>query len=125
MGIFQRIGDVLKSNINDLIDKAEDPEKMVKQIIIDMQQELNKSTQALGKAASSERIAKKQYDDAARSASEWENRAKTALAAGDEELAKKALEKGITEVVFDRGGFIYQGKIQALADAAREAGLNF
>ena len=95
MGIFQRIGDVLKSNINDLIDKAEDPEKMVKQIIIDMQQELNKSTQALGKAASSERIAKKQYDDAARSASEWENRAKTALAAGDEELAKKALENKI------------------------------
>ena len=40
-------------------------------------------------------------------------------------IAKRALEKGITEVVFDRGGFIYQGKIQALADAAREAGLDF
>jgi len=40
-------------------------------------------------------------------------------------IAKKALEKGITEVVFDRGGFIYQGKIQALAEAAREAGLQF
>ena len=40
-------------------------------------------------------------------------------------IAKKALEKGITTVVFDRGGFIYQGKIKALADAAREAGLNF
>ncbi|BCN32748.1 50S ribosomal protein L18 [Anaeromicropila herbilytica] len=40
-------------------------------------------------------------------------------------IAKKALEKGITAVVFDRGGFIYQGKIKALADAAREAGLNF
>ncbi len=40
-------------------------------------------------------------------------------------IAKKALEKGITEVVFDRGGFLYHGKIQALADAAREAGLNF
>ena len=40
-------------------------------------------------------------------------------------IAKRALEKGIEEVVFDRGGFIYQGKIQALADAAREAGLNF
>ena len=40
-------------------------------------------------------------------------------------IAKKALEKGIDEVVFDRGGFIYQGKIQALADAAREAGLKF
>lgn len=40
-------------------------------------------------------------------------------------IAKKALEKGIKSVVFDRGGFIYQGKIKALADAAREAGLEF
>lgn len=40
-------------------------------------------------------------------------------------IAKKALDKGITNVVFDRGGFIYHGKVQALAEAAREAGLNF
>ena len=40
-------------------------------------------------------------------------------------IAGRALEKGIKEVVFDRGGFIYQGKIAALADAAREAGLEF
>lgn len=40
-------------------------------------------------------------------------------------VAKKALEKGIDTVVFDRGGFIYHGKVKALADAAREAGLNF
>ena len=40
-------------------------------------------------------------------------------------IAKKAIEKGITNVVFDRGGIIYQGKVQALADAAREAGLEF
>ena len=40
-------------------------------------------------------------------------------------IAKRAIEKGVKTVVFDRGGFIYQGKIQALADAAREAGLEF
>ena len=40
-------------------------------------------------------------------------------------IAKKALDKGINTVVFDRGGFIYQGKVQALAEAAREAGLEF
>lgn len=40
-------------------------------------------------------------------------------------IAERAVEKGIKEVVFDRGGFIYQGKVQALADAAREAGLEF
>ena len=48
-----------------------------------------------------------------------------AAAAVGEAIAKKAVEKGITEVVFDRGGFIYHGKIKALAEAAREAGLTF
>jgi phage shock protein A len=91
MGIFQRLADVLKSNVNDMIDKAEDPEKMVKQIIIDMQKELNKSTQALGKAVASERMAEKQYQSAAKTSAEWEEKAKAALAAGDTELAKKAL----------------------------------
>lgn len=91
MGIFQRLSDILKSNVNELIDRAEDPEKMVKQIIIDMQKELNNSTQALGKAVASERIAKKQYDQAVAKSADWESKAKIAIAAGDEELAKKAL----------------------------------
>ena len=41
------------------------------------------------------------------------------------EVAKRALEKNITNVVFDRGGYVYTGRVQALADAAREAGLKF
>jgi large subunit ribosomal protein L18 len=40
-------------------------------------------------------------------------------------IAKKAVEKGISNVVFDRGGFLYHGRVKALADAAREGGLNF
>lgn len=95
MGIFQRLSDILKSNVNDLIDKAEDPEKMVKQIIIDMQKELNNSVQALGKAAASERIAQKQYEQAAAKSADWESKAKAAITAGDENLAKKALENKV------------------------------
>lgn len=95
MGIFQRLSDLLKSNINDLIDKAEDPEKMVKQIILDMQKELNKSTQALGKAIASERMAEKQYQNSQQISADWEAKAKAALAAGDTELAKKALAKKV------------------------------
>ncbi len=48
-----------------------------------------------------------------------------AAAVVGEVIAKKAVEKGISEVVFDRGGFVYHGKVKALADAAREAGLQF
>lgn len=95
MGIFQRLSDLLKSNINDLIDKAEDPEKMVKQIILDMQKELNKSTQALGKAVASERMAEKQYQNSQQISADWESKAKAALAVGNTELAKKALAKKV------------------------------
>ena len=91
MSIFTRLSDLLKANINDLIDRAEDPEKMVKQIILDMQKELNKSTQALGKAVASEKMVEKQYNNAVATSANWEAKAKTALASGDQELAKKAL----------------------------------
>ena len=40
-------------------------------------------------------------------------------------VAKRAMDKGVTEVIFDRGGYLYHGRVKALADAAREAGLNF
>ena len=95
MSVFERIGDLVKANINDLIDKAEDPEKMVKQIILDMDKELVKSTQALGKAMASERQIKKQYEDASAKSKSWEDKAKIALTAGDQELAKKALSEKV------------------------------
>lgn len=95
MGIFSRLSDVLKSNVNDLIDKAEDPEKMVKQIIIDMQKELNKATQNYGKAKASERLAEKKYQDAVKVSQSWETKAKAALSQGNPELAKMALAKKV------------------------------
>ena len=96
MGIFSRIGDLLKANINDLIDRAEDPEKMVKQIISDLQKDVQQSTQALGKAMASERIAKRQYENAVKTSADWEAKAKAALAAGDVDLAKKALSHKVS-----------------------------
>ncbi len=95
MGIFERMGDLLRSNINDLLDRAEDPEKMVKQIIIDMEQQIREATQALGQAMASERQALKQLENAKDSAQEWEGKAKMALQAGNEELARKALSNKV------------------------------
>ena len=95
MGVFQRLSDILKANVNDLIDRAEDPEKMVKQIIIDMQTELSKATQNYGKAKASERMAEKRYLDAKQVSDSWETKAKQAIAAGREDLAKQALAKKV------------------------------
>ncbi len=96
MGIFDRMGDLLRANVNDLLDRAEDPEKMVKQIIIDMEQQIREATQALGQAMASERQAAKQLENAKASSLDWENKAKMALQAGNQELARKALSNKVT-----------------------------
>ncbi|MDE6729317.1 MAG: PspA/IM30 family protein [Oscillospiraceae bacterium] len=96
MSIFSRAGDVFKSNLNDLIDRAENPEKMVRQIILDMQKELNNAVRSLGEAVAGERIAEKQYQDAVRKSADWEAKAKTALLSDQVALARKALARKVS-----------------------------
>lgn len=95
MAIFQRVGDLVKANINDLLDRAENPEKMVKQIIIDMEKELQNCTNALGQAMGSQRQIGKQLEAAKNESASWENKAKIALKAGNQDLAKQALQKKV------------------------------
>lgn len=92
MAIFERIGDLVRANINDLIDKAEDPEKMVKQIIIDMEDQIRKATQGLGTAMGSLNQVKKQLQNAQEQSNVWQSKAKMCLEQGNEDLAKQALE---------------------------------
>jgi len=93
MAIFSRLTDLLKANINDLIDRAEDPEKMVKQIIIDMEEQLQNAVQGLGSVMASEREMLKKLKEAQSESKLWEGRAKDALKSDNEELAKKAIDK--------------------------------
>ena len=92
MAVLDRISDILKANINDMIDKAEDPEKMVKQLIIDMEDQVDKATQALGQAMGSQKVAAKELADAKAVSADWNDKAKLALKAGNEDLARKALD---------------------------------
>ena len=89
MAIFKRISDILKANINDLLDKAEDPEKMVKQLILEMEDQVDVATQGLGQAMASEKIAKSQLDQAKENVLDWENKQ------GNEDLARKALDSKV------------------------------
>ncbi|MCD4669199.1 MAG: PspA/IM30 family protein [Actinomycetia bacterium] len=92
MKIFSRLADLLKANINDLIDRAEDPEKMVKQIVIDMEEQLQKAVQGLGTVMASVRQVEKQLKKSREESKLWEGRAKEALNSSKEDLAKKAIQ---------------------------------
>ena len=97
MAIFERISDLVRANINDLIDKAEDPGKMVKQIIIDMEDQIRKATQGLGTAMGSLNQVKKQLENAQEQSNVWQNKAKACLEQGNEDLAKQALENKVKQ----------------------------
>lgn len=119
MGIFSRLSDLLKSNVNDLIDRAEDPEKMVKQVIVDMQAELTKATQNYGKAKASESLAEKKYLEAQKISQSWENKAKAALSQGNQDLAKQALAK---KVKADADVASYKEMYESISDQTEAIG---
>ncbi|MCT4686933.1 PspA/IM30 family protein [Vallitalea sp.] len=93
MGIFNRISTVFKSNVNDLISKAEDPEKMLNQLIIDMGEQYNKSKGAVASAIADEKKLKKSLDEEVAKAAQWAKKAELAVANGNDALALQALNR--------------------------------
>ena len=91
MGLFSRLGALLKSNLNDLISKAEDPEKMLNQVLVDMKTQLVEAKKQVAVAIGDEKRLKKQWDEQVNQGKEWERKAMLAVQANDDELAKDAL----------------------------------
>jgi phage shock protein A len=91
MGLLDRLSSLLKSNINDLISKAEDPEKMLNQILVDMKTQLVKAKQQVASAIADEKRLRDQVDQEYRQAQDWEKRAMLAIQEGRDDLAKQAL----------------------------------
>ena len=91
MGLFDRLSTLLRSNINDLISSAENPEKMLNQIIIDMRSQLVKAKQQVAAAIADEKRLRDQADAEFRQADDWEKRAMLAIQEGRDDLAKQAL----------------------------------
>jgi len=91
MGIFTKFSSLIKSNINDLINRAENPEKMLNQIILDMRDQLAKAKREVAAAIADERKLRKSLDDEIKQARDWEQRAVMAVKEGRDDLAKQAL----------------------------------
>lgn len=91
MGIFDRLATLLRSNINDLISRAEDPEKMLNQLIVDMRSQLAKAKQQVASAIADEKRLAAQVEQEKQSAEDWEKRAVLAVQETRDDLAKQAL----------------------------------
>lgn len=94
MGIFERLSRLIRSNINDLIARAENPEKMLIQVIEDMRKQLAQAKQEVAMAIADERKLRAQTEDERKQANEWERRARLAIREGRDDLAKQALMRG-------------------------------
>src|ERR1700687_1142549 len=96
MALMERVATLVRANLNDLIDKAEDPEKMLKQVILDMQNQLMQvKTQVAIAIADQHVLAKKQTENEER-AVEWVRKAELAVGKGEDDLARGALERSLS-----------------------------
>lgn len=91
MGLFDRLSRVVRANLNDMVSKAEDPEKILEQAIIDMQEDLIQLRQAVARAIATQKRTEQQYNKNQSEANTWQQRAQLALQKGDENLAREAL----------------------------------
>jgi len=93
MGILDRVSTLMRANINDLIDRAEDPEKVVRQLIIDMNNQLLQVKTQVAASIADEKLLYQRYQDNQNKADEWQRRAELAVEKGQDDLAREALTR--------------------------------
>jgi phage shock protein A len=116
MGLFGRISDIISANLNDMIDRFEDPEKMLKQAVREMETAIDEAKRETARAMAAEKLGGKELADNERQAAEWGRRAEQAVRAGDDALARRALTR---KVEHDKVSAALRDQTAAAADASR------
>ena len=124
MGIFTKLSQLIRSNINDAIARAENPEKMLNQVLLDMREQLAKAKQEVAIAIADERKLRAQLDEEQKLAGDWEHRAVLAVREGRDDLAKQALlrqqEHNERAVALDDTWHRHHEETERLKDALRQ-----
>lgn len=92
-GIFARMTDIIRSNINELLDRAEEPDKMIRQMVREMEEAVSKATASVGTAVANQKRLERQYNDRVAQAEEWQRKAEKAVESDRDDLARRALER--------------------------------
>jgi len=120
MALLERVSTLLKANLNDLVEKAEDPEKLLKQLVSDMENQLLQVKTQVAIAIADEHLLERKRKEHEEQAVEWKRKAELAVAKGNDDLARAALERALSS---DRlmKGFAQQAEDQKLeADTLRQ-----
>lgn len=117
MGLFSRFKRVVKSNINDMISKAENPEKMLNQLIVDMNEQLIESKKQVAQAIADEKRLERQFMQNNAQSEDWERKAMLAVKAQKDDLAKEAL---LRKQEFDKYSAQYQKEWEAQHDSVEK-----
>jgi phage shock protein A len=96
MALLERVATLIRANLNDLVDKAEDPEKMIKQLILDMQNQLLQVKTQVAITIADQHLLMKKQQEHEESAAEWVRKAELAVSKGQDDLARAALERSMT-----------------------------
>jgi len=96
MALLERVSALLRANVNDLIDKAEDPEKMLKQLVLDMENQLLQVKTQVAIAIADQHLLEKKKKEHDGSAEEWHKKAELAVSKGKDDLARAALERALS-----------------------------
>jgi phage shock protein A len=96
MALLERVGTLLRANLNDLIEKAEDPEKLLKQLVLDMENQLMQVKTQVAIALADEHLLEKKHQEHEGSEAEWKRKAEMAVRKGDDALARAALERSLS-----------------------------
>lgn len=96
MALLERVSTLIRANLNDLIDKAEDPEKMIKQVILDMQNQLLQVKTQVAVAIADQHVLEKKQKEAAGKHAEWTRKAELAVDKEQDDLARAALDRAVS-----------------------------
>jgi len=96
MALLDRVATLIKANVNDLVDKAEQPEKLLKQLLLDMQNQFMQVKTQLAIAIADQHLLEKRQQENLQSQQEWLRKAELAITANQEDLARVALERSVT-----------------------------
>src|SRR5437762_658718 len=95
MALLERVSTLVRANLNDLIDKAEEPEKMIRQIILDMQNQLMQVKTQVAIAIADQHLLEKKQKDNEEKVAEWQRKAELAVAKNQDDLARAAIERSL------------------------------